>query len=80
MLTVIILVCSLKSICIPSLVLIPVSEMANILPEGVCFTTTLFITMFTVIVLVYSLKSMILCIPSFVLIGGCVTYSCTSLS
>ena len=42
------------------------------LPEGVycCFTrTTLFTTMFTMTVLVCSLKSK--CIPSFVLIGGC---------
>ena len=42
--------------------------------EGVycCFTrTTLFTTMFTVIVVVCSLKSM--CIPRFVLIGCCVS-------
>ena len=32
--------------------------------------TTLFTTMFTVIIVVYSLKS--ICIPSFVLIGYCV--------
>ena len=37
-----------------------------------CFTrTTLFTTMFTVIIVVCSLKSM--CIPSFVLIGCCVS-------
>ena len=47
---------------------------ANVLPEDVycCFTrATLFTTMFTIIVLVCSLKSM--CIPSFILIGGCVS-------
>ena len=45
-----------------------------LLPEAVycCFTrTTLFTTMFTVIVVVCSLKSM--CISSFVLIGCCVS-------
>ena len=47
-----------------------VSEIANVLPEAVycCFTrTTLFTTMFTVMIVVCLLKSM--CIPSFVLIG-----------
>ena len=51
-----------------------VSEIANVLPEAVycCFTrTALFTTMFTVIIVVCSLKSM--CIPSFVLIGCCVS-------
>ena len=44
------------------------------LPEAVycCLTrTTLFTTMFTVFIVVCSLKSM--CIPSFVLIGYCVS-------
>ena len=53
-----------------------VSEIANVLPEAVycCFTRTtctLFTTMFTVIIVVCSLKSM--CTPSFVLIGCCVS-------
>ena len=46
----------------------------NVLPEAVycCFTrTTLFTTMFTVIIVVCSLKSM--CVPSFILIGCCVS-------
>ena len=50
-----------------------VSERANVLPEAVycCFTrTTLFTTMFTIMIVVCLLKSM--CIPSFVLIGCCV--------
>ena len=50
------------------------SEIANVLPEAVycCFTrTTLFTTMFTVMIVVYLLKSM--CISSFVLIGCCVS-------
>ena len=45
-----------------------------VLPEAIycCFTrTTLFTTMFTVIIVVLSLKSM--CIPSFVCIGRCVS-------
>ena len=44
------------------------------LPEAVhcCFkTTTLFTTMLTVIIVVCSMKGM--CIPSFVLIGCCVS-------
>ena len=44
------------------------------LPEAVycCFTrTTLFTTMFIVVIVVYSLKSM--CIQSFILIGSCVS-------
>ena len=52
---------------------LPVSEIANVLPEGVycCFTrATLFITIFTIINLVCSFKSM--CLPSLILIGGCV--------
>ena len=37
-----------------------------------CFTrTTMFTTMFTVIIVVYSLKSM--CVPSFIVIGYCVS-------
>ena len=83
MFTVIIVVCSLKSMCIPSFVLIGccVSELhghlcpyRNVWPEAVycCFTrTTLFTTMFTVIIVVCSLKSM--CVPSFILIGCCVS-------
>ena len=46
----------------------------NVLPEAVycCFTkTTLFTTMFTVVIVVRSLKSM--CIQSFILIGCCVS-------
>ena len=46
----------------------------NVLPEAVycCFTRTrLFTTMFTVIIAVCSLKST--CMPSFVLIGCCVS-------
>ena len=46
----------------------------NALPEHVycCFTrTTLFTTMFTVIIVVCSLKSM--CVPSFIVIGYCVS-------
>ena len=46
----------------------------NVLPEAVycCFTrTTLFTTMFTVVIVVCSLKSM--CIQSFILIGCCVS-------
>ena len=46
----------------------------NVLPEGVyyCFTRpTLFTTTFTVVILVYLLKYM--CIPSFILIGSCVS-------
>ena len=77
MFTVIIVV---KSMCIPSFFLIGccVSELhghicpyRNVWPEAVycCFTrTTLFTTMFTVIIVV---KSM--CIPSFFLIGCCVS-------
>ena len=45
-----------------------------VLPEAIycCFTiTTLFTTMFTVIIVVCSLKTM--CIPSFVFIGCCVS-------
>ena len=45
-----------------------------VLPEAIycCFTrTTLFTTMFTVIIVVCSFKSM--CIPSFVCIGRCVS-------
>ena len=71
--------------CIPSFVLIGccVSELhghniicphRNVWPEAVycCFTrTTLFTTMFTVIIVVCSLKTM--CIPSFVLIGCCMS-------
>ena len=81
MFTVIIVVFSLKSMCVPRLVVVSVSYMAiilcahcNVWPEAVycCFTrTTLFTTMFTVIIVVCSLKSM--CIPSFVLIGYCVS-------
>ena len=51
---------------------LPVSGIA--LPEHVycCFTrTTLFTTMFTVIIVVCSLKSM--CVPSFIVIGCCVS-------
>ena len=51
---------------------LPVSWIA--LPEHVycCFTrTTLFTTMFTVIIVVCSLKSM--CVPSFIVIGCCVS-------
>ena len=51
-----------------------VSEIANVLPEAVycCFTrTTLFTTMFTVMIVVCLLKSM--CIPSFLLIGFCMS-------
>ena len=51
-----------------------VSEIANVLPEAVycCFTrTTLFTTMFIVMIVVCLLKSM--CIPSFVLIGCCMS-------
>ena len=46
----------------------------NVWPEAVycCFTrTTLFTIMFTVIIVVCSLKT--ICIPSFVLIGCCVS-------
>ena len=129
MFTVIIVVCSLKSMCVPSFILIGccVNELhghlcahCNVWPEAVycCFTrttlfiklftclyekllshhqvlllytiwflrylnalpeavyccltrTTLFTTMFTVFIVVCSLKSM--CIPSFVLIGYCVS-------
>ena len=46
---------------------LPVFEIA--LPEGVCTRTTLFTTVFTMIILVYSLKFM--CIPSFTSIGWC---------
>ena len=74
----IIVVFSLKSMCIPCFVRC-VSELhghpcsyRNVWPEAVCFTrTTLFTTMFTVIIVVCSLKSMY--IPSFVLIGCCVS-------
>ena len=48
-----------------------VSEIANVLPEAVycCFTrTTLFTTMFTAIIVLC-----LLCMPSFVLIGCCVS-------
>ena len=51
-----------------------VSEIANVLPEAVycCFTrTTLFTTIFTVMIVVCLLKSK--CIPSFVMIGCCVS-------
>ena len=83
MFTVIIVVCSLISMCVPSFIVIGycVSELhghtwpyCNVLPDGVycCFTrTTLFTTMFTVIIVVYLLKTM--CIPSFILIGCCVS-------
>ena len=83
MFTVIILVCSLNGMCIPSFVLIGccMSELhghlclyRNVLPEAIycCFTrTTLFTTMFTVIILVCSLNGM--CIPSFILIGCCMS-------
>ena len=83
MFTVIIVVCLLKRMCMPCFVLIGccVSELhghlcpyRNVLPEAVycCFTrTTLFTTMFTVIVVVCLLKRM--CMPSFVLIGCCVS-------
>ena len=50
------------------------SGFCNVLPEAVycCFTrTTLFTAMFTVKIVVCLLKSM--CIPSFVLIGCCVS-------
>ena len=48
-----------------------VSEIANVLPEAVycCFTRTT--TMFTVMIGVYFFKRM--CIPSFVLIGFCMS-------
>ena len=80
MFTVIIVVCSLKSMCVPSFIVIGycVSELhgcyCNVLPEAVycCFTrTTLFTTMLTVIIVVCSLKNM--CIQSFILIGCCVS-------
>ena len=83
MFTVIIVVCSLRSMCITSFVLIGccVSELhgrlcpyRNVWLEAVycSFTrTTLFTTMFTVIIVVCSLKSM--CVPSFILIGCCVS-------
>ena len=83
MFTVVIVVFSLKSMCVQSFILIGccVSELhghlcpyRNVLPEAVycCFTrTTLFTTMFAAIIVVCSLKSM--CIPSFVLIGCCVS-------
>ena len=47
-----------------------VSEIANVLPEAVCrcfIRTTLFTTLFTVNIVVCSLKRM--CVPSFILIG-----------
>ena len=48
------------------------SEIANVLPEAVyCCFTTLFSTMFTVIIEICSWKGM--CISSFVLIGCCVS-------
>ena len=53
---------------------LPVSGIVNAMPEHVycCFTrTTLFTTMFTVIIVVCSLKSM--CVPSFIVIGYCVS-------
>ena len=78
-----IVVCLLKSMCIPSFVLIGccmsklhghLCPYRNVLPEAVycCFTrTTLFTTMFTVIIVVFLLKR--ICMPSFVLIGCCVS-------
>ena len=75
-------VCSLKSMCMPSFFLIGccVSELHaqlcpyhNVWPGAVycCFTRTIFFTsMFTVIIMVCSMKSM--CIPSFILVGCCV--------
>ena len=69
--------------CVPSFIVIGycVSELhghicpyCNVLPEAVycCFTrTTLFTTMFTVIIVVCSLK--IMCVPSFIVIGYCVS-------
>ena len=58
----------------PSFVRLYVSLSEIVLPEGVycCFTrTTLFTTMFTMIILVYLLKC--LCIPSFIFIDFCVS-------
>ena len=66
---------SLVSITSPSFVCLHLHVfMIRYLPEAVycCFTrTTLFTTMFTVIIVMYLLKSM--CIPSFVLIGCCIS-------
>ena len=55
-------------------------ERANVLPEAVycCFTrTTLFTTMFTTLIVVCSSKSMY--IPSFVMIGCCLSEICDHL-
>ena len=74
---------AVKSMCIPSFVLIGycVSDLhghiclyRNVWPEAVycCYTrTTLFTTMFTVIIVVCLLKR--ICMSSFVLIGCCVS-------
>ena len=65
----------LVSISSPSFIALQllVSELANILLEVIycCFTRTiLFTTLFTMIILVCSLKRT--CIPRFILIGSCV--------
>ena len=58
------------NICCSVALNLPVSEIVHILPEA-AYCCTLFTTMFTVIFVVCSLKSM--CVPSFVLIGCCVS-------
>ena len=51
---------------------LPVSGIVKCIAWDCCFTrTTLFTTMFTVIIVVCSLKNM--CVPSFIVIGYCVS-------
>ena len=50
---------------------LPVSEIAICIARGYLTRTKLFTTMFTVIIVMCSLKSM--CLPSFVVIGCCVS-------